>query len=241
MLFNIDDSTDTVLIHIGVNDILQSVSNMERLLLNVREMVRKCRLFGVKNMFVSGLVYTRRIRVNILNDLQRKLVDICREMNVYYIDDTNPYVCNKNLDFALEQLELQSNIAIKWFEDNQMKMNASKCHLFVSGNKYEHMWARVGNDLIWESRTIKLLGTTIDNELKFDVHISNICKKAQRKLTILMRLKKLRILFKTFFESQFKYCPLTWMFYSRGTNNKINRLKERALRFVYDDYSFVFL
>ena len=127
-----------------------------------------------------------------------------------------------------------------------MKMNASKCHLFVLGNKHEHMWARVGNDLIWESRTVKLLGITIDNELKFDEHISNICKKAQRKLTILMRLKKyldfekLRILFKTFFESQFKYCPLTWVFYSRGTNNKINRLQERALRFVYDDYSSSF-
>ena len=86
---NIEDSTDTVLIHIGVNDILQSVSNMDRLLLNVREMVRKCRFFGVKNMFVSGLEYTRRIRVNILNDIQKKLVDICREMNVYYIDNTN--------------------------------------------------------------------------------------------------------------------------------------------------------
>ena len=30
------------------------------------------------------------------------------------------------------------------------------------------------------------------------------------------------------------------MFYSRGTNNKINRLQERALRFVYDDYSSSF-
>ena len=86
---NIEDSTDTVLIHIGVNNILKSISNMDRLLLNVREMVRKCRFFGVKNMFVSGLVYTRRIRVNILNDLQKKLVDVCRELNVYYIDNTN--------------------------------------------------------------------------------------------------------------------------------------------------------
>ena len=106
-----------------------------------------------------------------------------------FADDTTPYVCNKNLDFVLEQLELQSNIAIKWFEDNRMKMNASKCHLFVSGNKYEHMWPRVGNDLIWESRTVKLVGITTGNELKFDEHISNICKKAQRKLTILMLLK----------------------------------------------------
>ena len=40
-------------------------------------------------MFVSRLVYTRRIRVNILNDLQKKMVDVCREMNVYYIGNTN--------------------------------------------------------------------------------------------------------------------------------------------------------
>ena len=31
--------------------------------------------------------------------------------------------------------------------------------------------------LIWETRTIKLLGITIDNKLKFDEYISNACKK----------------------------------------------------------------
>ena len=36
-------------------------------------------------------------------------------------------------------------------------------------------------------------------------------------------------------ESQFKYCPIVWMFHSGRTNNKINRLYERALRIVYDD------
>ena len=36
----------------------------------------------------------------------------------------------------MQQLEQQSNIALKWFEDNHMKINASKCHLFVSGNKH---------------------------------------------------------------------------------------------------------
>ena len=127
-----------------------------------------------------------------------------------------------------------------------MKMNASKCHLFVSGNKHEHMWAKIGDDQIWETRTIKLLGVTIDNELKFDEYISNVGKKAQRKLTVLTRIKKyldfkkLRLLLKTFFDSQFKYCPLTWMFYSRTTNNKINKLHERALRLVYDDYVSAF-
>ena len=35
--------------------------------------------------------------------------------------------------------------------------------------------------MIWENRTVNLLGITIDNELKFDEHIANICIKAKTK------------------------------------------------------------
>ena len=45
----------------------------------------------------------------------------------------------------------------------------------------------------------------------------------------------MRNIFKFFFESQFKYCPLIWMFCSREASNKINKLHERALRIVYQD------
>ena len=106
-----------------------------------------------------------------------------------FADDTTPYVCGNNLNFVMQRLEKQSNIALKWFEDNNMKMNTSKCHLSVSGNKHEHTWAKISDDQIWESITVKLLGVTIDNERKFDEYISNVCKKAQRKLTVLTRIK----------------------------------------------------
>ena len=107
-----------------------------------------------------------------------------------FADDTTTYVCDENLDFVLKRLEHQSNFALKWFEDKNMKMNSGKCHLFVSGNKYEQMWAKIGDDKIWESRTVKLLSITIDNEPKFDEHITNVYMKAQRKLTILTKMKK---------------------------------------------------
>ena len=45
---------------------------------------------------------------------------------------------------------------------------------------------------------------------------------------------------KSFFESQFGHSPLLWMFYSRGVNNKINHLHERALRIIYKDNSSTF-
>ena len=38
---------------------------------------------------------------------------------------------------------------------------------------------------------------------------------------------------KAFIESQFSYCPLIWMFHSRGVNNKINHLHEQSLQIVY--------
>ena len=62
--------------------------------------------------------------------------------------------------------------------------------------------------------------------------------KANRKLTDLTMIRKntdidkRRILFKEFFESQFKYFPFTWMFCSRTVNNRINLSHERARRLV---------
>ena len=43
-----------------------------------------------------------------------------------------------------------------------------------------------------------------------------------------------------FFNSQFSYCPLIWMFRSRLINNKINKLHERCLRIVYSDNQSTF-
>ena len=121
-----------------------------------------------------------------------------------------------------------------------MKLNGDKRHLLISGLKYESHWAMVGTSKIWESQHEKLLGVTIDKELKFKLHISNICVKAGRKITALGRLSRLiplnkrKVLFKAFIDSL--HCPLTWMFHDRILNNKINHLHERALlRIVYKD------
>ena len=48
---NLDKYTATVVIHIGVNDILNSASNVNGLLLNIKDMIKKCRNFGVKYIF----------------------------------------------------------------------------------------------------------------------------------------------------------------------------------------------
>ena len=51
----------------------------------------------------------------------------------------------------------------------------------------------------------------------------------------LREFSKNRILLKAFVESQFGYCPLTWIFLSRKANSKINHIHERTLRVIRKD------
>ena len=173
-----------------------------------------------------------------LNDLFwiNEFTDVCN-----LADDTTLYSSDIELKTLIRNLEHDSFLAIEWFESNYMKLNTDKCHLIVAGHKYEYMYAQIGNDYIGESREQRLLGLTIDNKLKFDTHIKGLVKIAHKKLSALIRytgilnFEKRRSIMKSFIESQFSYCPLTWMFHDRNLEHLINRVHERALRCVYLD------
>ena len=72
------------------------------------------------------------------------------------------------------------------------------------------------------------------------------CKKRGRKLKAFvgvckyLSLERRRILMKAFIESQFPYCPSIWMFCQKFSGTRINHLKERALRIVYNDNELTF-
>ena len=180
-----------------------------------------------------------------LNDLFFILEDvgICNfaDDTTTYISNTTTSISDDSLENVLKSLEKSSILAISWFENNYMELNTDKCRLIFSGCKHEQVWAIIGKNLIWESSDVKLLGVTIDRDLKFDKHVLKLCSKANQKLSALCRManslsfKKGRTLFKAFVGSRFKYSPNVWMFHSRRTNNKIKRLTETALRIVYDD------
>ena len=161
-----------------------------------------------------------------------------------HADDNTPYATEDSIEKLLETLEKETNILLEWFNFNEMKSNTDKCHLIIVNNQDKSI--KIGKDVITSETRVKLLGVTIDNKLNFNEHVDNICKKASNKLHALARIakylspEKLRILMKTFIESQFNYCPLTWMFHSRQLNSKINKLHERALRLVHTNPNLTF-
>ena len=92
------------------------------------------------------------------------------------------------------------------------------------------------------SKEEKILGVIIDNKLRFKSHVKNLCKKASQKIWALSRLmnylneSEKKMIFNALMLSQFSYCPLIWMFFSRQKSNMIYKIHERALRIVLNDH-----
>ena len=75
-----------------------------------------------------------------------------------------------------------------WFENNYMKLNTDKYHFFFFRTNYEHSWAKKGDDIIWESNEVTLLGMTID-KIKFEI-FGNISFKANQELSLFSSLAR---------------------------------------------------
>ena len=83
----------------------------------------------------------------------------------------------------------------------------------------------------------------IDGKLNFNEHVHRICSKASAQISALQRLTGLvdypsrKPIYTSFISSNFNYCPLVCFFTSRESINKIDKIQERALRFVLKDHT----
>ena len=103
-----------------------------------------------------------------------------------YGDDTTPYVRLEDQDLIIEKPEVEANDIFQWFNENEMKATADKCHLLITINEERNI--SIGGENIQNSKSEKLLGVTIDNKLSFTENVHEICDKASQKINALARL-----------------------------------------------------
>ena len=109
-------------------------------------------------------------------------------------DNTTPYACDIDLPTLLRNLEYDTLSAIIWFDVNYMKLNEEKYHFLLAGNTPKLLWAKVGEEIIWESN------------LRFNKYLTILCKKVSGKVSALalarmvkiIPFNKKRLLLKTF-------------------------------------------
>lgn len=162
--------------------------------------------------------------------------DICN-----FADDNTIYCCDKNLTKILENLKHDMQNLLFWFKINSLKANPEKFQLMFLGKKNNSpIRLKINSAFIEESEEVTLLGITIDNKLRFQKHIDNLCHTANLKLKALRRIRKYltvdkaKLLCNAFINSQFNYAPLIWMFCRKTEYNKIRKIHHKALKIVYE-------
>ena len=83
-----DISIDTFILYAGVSDLLNdnSHSNVDNLMSNIHEIIEKCKRVGLRNTFVSGMVYITRVCLPIVERVHHYLIsNNCRKKNLVFI------------------------------------------------------------------------------------------------------------------------------------------------------------
>lgn len=157
-------------------------------------------------------------------------------------DHTLTAICN-TLQELREILSSESDIALDWLNANGMLANPSKFQSIVLTRDKQPIRTtfEIKNKIIHNQEMVELLGVKIDEQLKFDTHISELCRKAGGQLNSLNRLKTFlkadskKLAVNSFIISNFNYCPLIWNFSNYNQSNKIEKIQERALRIIHNN------
>jgi hypothetical protein len=170
-----------------------------------------------------------------------------RKANLHnFTDDNALSAYASDIPSLINILEEESSNAVDWLNSNNMITNPEKFHaLLLTKNMVNTAGSKlcVQNKEIYSENWITLLGIKIDSRVTFDQHISEICRKVSAQLNALIRLKSnltcqsRKVLVQSYIYANFNYCPLVWHCSSAKTLTKIEKIQERALRFVYDNYT----
>ena len=171
-----------------------------------------------------------------INDLPEAVSSSVR----LFADDCLLYRPIKNQE---DHLKLQEDLKSlqKWADDWGMRFNASKCYILSIKNKSPHFY-ELNNTILKEVPTNPYLGVMISNDLKWNTHINNICRKASSTLGFVRRnlqyspAQTRRAAYISLVRSTLEYAATIWDPYTQTEIDKLEKVQRRAARFINKDY-----
>ena len=210
--------------------------------------VRINNIYSIYLLIVSGVPQGSILGPIFFNVFINDFIFFLKQSDPFnFADDNTLSAFAKTLRELVIILERECNIAVDWLNFNHMLANPSKFHaIFLCKDKKQctiNTPINVKDKIIHSESSVKLIGVTIDDHLKFDIHIDKLCKKSSGQLNQLFRLKRYidfserQVCVNSFIFANFNYCPLVWHHTSSKSTNKMEKIQERALRFLYDDFT----
>ncbi len=125
------------------------------------------------NIFINDLFY---------------VIEYCSMYN--FADYNTVSHTDEDVNQIVDKVEREIKDIMLWFNANCMTANHDKFQGIILGNvDQENPKFHIEDCIVKPQCEIKILGITIDFELKFDSHVSELCRKAARQLNAAKFLK----------------------------------------------------
>lgn len=156
---------------------------------------------------------------------------------VKYADDINLVIPLLSSDAAdiRRSIDAETENVAKWCGINKLVLNVAKSKLLLSTRR----------EIIFDNpptlsseSTLTVLGFVLNNKLTFTSHIEHICKKANRRLHVLRRLrglitsKDLHSVYTLLIRSLFEYACPVFVGLNKKTENAMRKVDKRAHRIM---------
>ncbi|PFX18773.1 putative RNA-directed DNA polymerase from transposon BS [Stylophora pistillata] len=102
-----------------------------------------------------------------------------------YADDTQFFYAGDNVTDVEQAINSDLGKIDKWYEENEMRRNHERYRGMIMGKTSRDPNFKCEGTTIPLVEEMKLLGVTVDNKLKFEGKIKNICRKVSQQIAVL--------------------------------------------------------
>jgi hypothetical protein len=176
-----------------------------------------------------------------INDLPLHIIN--NDVNCdLFADDGSLHTSASNIQTLEHTLQEELTNVLQWCTNNNMLVNAQKTKSMVITSRQKHQRKPlklnfvVGKDSVEQVKSHRVLGVTVDDELRWHFHINNVCKTVARNIHLLSKLKlyvdkhALNLFFHAHCMSHINYASTVWSGAGDVHLNKLNSLHRRAAK-----------
>ena len=159
-----------------------------------------------------------------------------------YADDTQIFSIGNDSSMIHQHMQRDLLTVCKWFNSNGLAVNHDKFLTMWLGNNMDVPTYDLGSSVISLVHSMKLLGVTIDKDLNFTEHVTDIVRRVSNQIQVLQRHKKLintdtkTKLYNAYLLPHLYYCCIVWHHCGQRNLKKLEKINERGLRYVFNDY-----
>jgi hypothetical protein len=161
-----------------------------------------------------------------------------------FADDSSLHTSADTVVCVESRLQTELNHVINWCSSNNMTLNPQKTKSMVIASRQKHqrepltIKLSIGSTCVEQVDSHKVLGVTVDDEMRWHTHINNVCKTVSRNIYLLKKLSYYvdsdiqKLFFYAHCLSHINYASNIWCNAGDIHIKKLNSLHRRAAKII---------